>query len=133
MTQADVNNGSVTNVATASGANDSNVTATSGSSSVTVPAQTSSSMSLQKSTTSTGYGQAGDVIDYSYLVTNTGSTTLSNVTVSDNLVPSVSCPDSTLVPSASETCTGSYTVTQADVDTGSVTNTALAAADRPAG
>ncbi len=45
--------------------------------------------------------------------------------------PSVDCPDSTLAPGASETCTGSYTVTQADVDNGSVTNTASASATAP--
>ena len=43
---------------------------------------------------------------YNYLVTNTGTTTLTGIGVSDNLVPSVSCPDSTLAPGASETCTG---------------------------
>ena len=61
-----------------------------------------------------------------YLVTNTGTTTLNAIGVGDNLVSSVSCPDSTLAPGASETCTGSYTVTQVDVDNGSVTNTAAA-------
>ncbi len=130
VTQADVDAGSVTNTATASG------TALGGSvtsavSSVTVPASTSSSLSLTKSTGSSGYGAAGNVIDYSYLVTNTGTTTLTGVGVSDNLIPDVSCPSGTLAPGASETCTGSYTVAQADVDAGSVTNTATATATNP--
>ena len=51
-----------------------------------------------KSTTSTGYAAAGDIIDYSYMVTNTGTTTISDVAVSDNLIPVVSCPSSTLAP-----------------------------------
>ncbi|MFZ0667615.1 MAG: hypothetical protein WAM97_17835 [Acidimicrobiales bacterium] len=130
-TQADVDNGSVTNTATASG------TAFTGSvssnpSSVTVDAnEATSSVTLTKSTLSTGYASAGQTITYSYLVTNTGTTTESNIGVSDNLIQSVSCPSSTLAPSASETCTGSYVTTQADVDAGSVTNTATAQGTNP--
>ncbi len=134
VTQADVDAGSVTNTATVSGTSPSGNTVTSVSSSVTVDASdATSSLSLTKSTTSTGFGTAGDTIPYSYLVTNTGTTTESNIAVSDNLVASVNCPDSTLAPGASETCTGTYTVTQADVDTGSVTNTATAGSTNPIG
>ena len=132
VTQADVDNGSVTNTASASATDPSNHTVTSGTSSVTVEAAyATSTLGLAKSTTSTGYGAAGDTIDYSYLVTNTGTTTLSSVGVADNKVASVSCPSSSLAPSASETCTGSYAVTQADVNAGSVTNVATASATAP--
>ena len=127
VTQADVDAGSVTNTATASGTNPSDTTETSNSSSVTVEASTAvSSLGLVKSTSSSQLTAAGDAIDYNYLVTNTGTTTESGISVSDNLVPDVSCPPGSLAPGASETCTGSYTVTQADVDAGSVTNTASA-------
>ena len=133
VTQADVDNGSVTNIATVSATSPSNETLTSAPSSVTVDASdATSTLSLTKSTTSTGYGAAGQTIPYSYLVTNTGTTTESNIAVSDNLVANVSCPDSTLAPGASETCTGTYTVTQANVDAGSVTNTATASGTNPA-
>jgi uncharacterized repeat protein (TIGR01451 family) len=132
VTQADVDNGSVTNTASASSTDSQSNVVDTGSSSVTVLASfATSSLSLVKSTSSTGYGAAGNVIHYSYLVTNTGTTTENDVAVSDNLVASVSCPDATLAPGASETCTGSYTVTQADVDAGSVTNTASASATTP--
>ena len=92
-----------------------------------VPVIPTSSFTLAKTTTSTGYGAAGQTIPYSYLVANTGATTLTNVAVTDNKT-SVSCPSATLGKGASETCTGVYTVTQGDVDAGSVTNSATASA-----
>ena len=105
---------------------------TSGSSSVTVLASNATSgLGLVKSTTSTGYTAAGQIIPYTYDMTNTGTTTLSGVGVSDNKIASVSCPDSSLAPGASETCTAGYTTTQADVTAGSVTNTATAYAVNP--
>ena len=64
-------------------------------------------------------------------MTNTGTTTLTGVGVSDDLVPTVSCPSATLAPGASETCTGTYTVTQGDVDAGSVTDVATASGTNP--
>ncbi len=135
-TQADVDTGSVTNIATANGTNPAGTTVTSNPSTLTVHAnEASSSLSLTKSTTSTGYGAAAQSIPYSYLVNNTGTTTISSISVSDNKVApaNLTCPQSSLAPGASETCTGSYPTTQADVDTGSVTNTATATGKNPAG
>ncbi len=132
VTQADVDAGSVTNSASATGTDGDGNTVTSGTASVTVLAsQATSSLSLTKATTSTGYGRAGQTIPYSYLVTNTGTTTLAEVGVADSLIMPVSCPDASLAPSQSETCTAIYTVTQADVDAGSVTNQATASAAAP--
>jgi uncharacterized repeat protein (TIGR01451 family) len=132
VTQADVDAGSVTDSATAGATNPQSTTVTSSTSSVTVAASSAfDDLEVAVSTSSAGYGRAGDTIGYSYLVTNTGTTTESDVGVNDNLVASVSCPDTTLVPGASETCTGSYTVTQADVDAGSVTDSATAGATNP--
>ena len=75
--------------------------------------------------------QAGDTIQYSYLVTNTGNVTLTSVAVDDPTVGPTTCPTPTapgLAPGSAETCTADavYTVTQADVDRGSVTDTATA-------
>ena len=132
MTQGDVDAGSVTNIATAAGISPQSTVVTSSPSSVTVAANSAtSSITLTKSTTSSGYGAAGQTIPYSYLVTNTGTTTLTGVGVSDDLVPTVSCPSGTLAPGVPETCTGTYTVTQGDVDAGSVTNDATASATNP--
>jgi hypothetical protein len=130
VTQANVDAGSVTNTATASATGPEPIT--SAPSSVTVDASSrTTTLSLTKSTTSTGYGAPGETISYSYLVTNTGTTTLTGISVSDNRVATVSCPSSSLAPSANETCTGSYTTTSADVAAGSVTNTATASATGP--
>ena len=98
----------------------------SGTSSVTVDA--TNDLSIVKSTNSTGYAAAGDTIDYGYELTDTGNSELTNVAVTDSLVGSVNCPSSTLAIGDSETCTGTYTVTQADVDAGQVYNNSYATA-----
>jgi uncharacterized repeat protein (TIGR01451 family) len=142
VTQADVDSGSVTNQATAS-ANGPNGPVSSALATVTVAATgTTSSLSLAKSTTSPGYGKAGDTIPYTYTVTNTGTTSLHDVTVSDSAVDgngdpaepvTVTCPSGAVAPGQAAICHASYVVSQEDVDTGSVTNTASASAVNPAG
>ena len=83
------------------------------------------------------YDSVGDVISYSYLVTNTGNVRLAGpVTVADDKA-TVTCPAWTrsatstgfLDPGEAITCTASYSITQADLNAGSVTNTAKASAD----
>src|SRR5262249_38686039 len=69
----------------------------------------------------------GQVISYTYVVTNTGNVTLlGQVSVTDDKV-SVICPPSTvLAPGASTTCTASHSITQVDLDVGLITNAASA-------
>ena len=76
------------------------------------------------------------MISYSYLVSNTGNVRLAGpVTVADDKA-TVSCPalstvgnhDGFLDPGESVTCTRHYAITQADLNNGSVTNTAKASA-----
>jgi len=73
------------------------------------------------------FAKAGDVIPYSFVITNSGNVPLAGpFTVADNKV-TVTCPStSSLAPGASITCTASYTITLADLKAGSVTNTATA-------
>lgn len=116
------------------------------------PAQDSEAVDLQNRAPAIGVSKtadvgsvsaAGNVIVYSVNVQNLGNTTLSAITVSDTLVTLV-CPTSgnatiaTLAPGASETCTGSYIVTQADLDSngggdGDIDNTASASGSGASG
>ena len=129
----------ITAVTAASGAGEGDVTVTTagGTSPANPPADDYtyvtpgvSSLNLVKSTTAVGYGAAGTTIAYTYVITNTGSTTLTGVSVTDNK-NTVSCPSATLASGANETCTGTYTVTASDDTAGSVTNTAVASATGP--
>ena len=124
ITQADITSGSVTNTAFASADGK-----TSDTDEVTVLVNLMPSLSLVKTATPLTYGNVGDVILYDYLVKNTGNVTFAGpVTVTDDKVP-VSCPSGGLAPDATMTCSASYTITQADLDSGSVTNTAFATTD----
>jgi uncharacterized repeat protein (TIGR01451 family) len=88
---------------------------------------------LVKSATESGYYAAGQTINYNYQVTNTGDVTLSGVGIIDahaGLI-GLSCPDPTLAPGATETCSATYQVTPADLNAGSIANTATAQGTPP--
>ncbi|MGP0030362.1 MAG: hypothetical protein ACLPVF_07630, partial [Acidimicrobiales bacterium] len=74
------------------------------------------------------YSALGQTIDYSYLITNTSGVTLSAVGITDTHpgLSGLSCPSSTLAVAASETCTATYSVTQADLTAGDIVDTATA-------
>ena len=82
VTQADLNAGSVTNIATASAdGTDSNEDA------ATVTADPDPALTLVKTCDAAAatYDAVGDIINYSYLVTNTGNVTLAGpVTIADD-------------------------------------------------
>ena len=77
----------------------------------------------------------GGFIDYTFTVTNQGNVSLSTITLSDALVTTayVSGDDGDGVLQVSETWiySGSYAVTQSDIDTGMVTNTATVSGTSP--
>lgn len=87
--------------------------------------------------------QVGQEITYTFTATNTGNVPLTNVTVNDTgftgtgeLGP-VECPGGngnvSLDVGAQVACTATYTLTQADIDAGSITNQANADADPTTG
>ena len=140
VTQADIDHGKVDDTATATGTPPSGPSATSEPVDVSVPAQPAPALSVVKSAAPAQVHKAGDVISYSFLVTNTGNVTMTSVAVTDAQAPPagaldgpVTCPDTTLAPGTSTTCTAAYTVTQADIDNGSVDDTATATGTPPSG
>jgi uncharacterized repeat protein (TIGR01451 family)/LPXTG-motif cell wall-anchored protein len=125
-TQGDVDLGSVGNTAVAAGNDPDEQRVTSEPSSLTIPAARTIDATIGKSSTGTTYDRAGQVIGFTFVVTNTGNVTLNAIAVTDDLagVPAVTCTDLTLAPSASTECAVTYSVTQQDVDTGQIVNTA---------
>ena len=142
LTQKDVDAGVVTNTATATGTAPDGSTATnSASARTTVPAAPGIAVAKTGALAAGGTGKAGDTVDYTFTARNTGNQTLTGVTVSDALAgvstiaygtwPSGTA--GTLAPGQSVTATATYTLTQADVDAGSVVNTAQSTGRSPAG
>jgi hypothetical protein len=133
-TQTDVDAGSITNTGTASGKPPTG-SAVTAFSFLRIPAIDAPALTLVKSASVASYSAPGTAITYSYKVTNIGNVDLNAVSVTDPHVglSAISCPSPSLTPAATETCTATYTTTQADITAGSITNTASASGKSPAG
>src|SRR5262249_32193288 len=118
-TQADVDNGFVTNEGTATGTPPTAPDVTS-TSTVTIPATLSPRTPTHKPADTSCFSAPGTLIPYPYVIQNTGNVTLHAVTVNDALpgLSTVTCPSDTVAPGTNLTCTATYTTTQADVDAG---------------
>ncbi|MEY2850115.1 MAG: hypothetical protein RI885_2782 [Actinomycetota bacterium] len=142
LTQANVDAGSVANTAATVGTDDDGGPKPTASATRTTPITSAGALAVTKAGVyaGTGTGRVGDVVNYSFTVRNTGNVTLTNTTLVDPLPglspPVVTWPTATagtLAPGATATATASYTITQADVDAGSVRNTATASGKPPTG
>lgn len=139
VTQADVDAGRVTNTAAANALDPAGGPVTSNQSSAAVTTTPSPDITLVKTASPATYAAPGDQVTYSFKVTNDGNNTLTGVSVADTAfsgtgtLPAVTCPVTTLAPGAFTTCTAAYSTTQADVDAGQVTNTAVATGLPPTG
>jgi uncharacterized repeat protein (TIGR01451 family) len=77
---------------------------------------------------------AGDRIDHSFQVTNTGTRVASGVAIDDPGASNLACPPPPPLSNGGVlVCTGDHILTQLEVDLGSYVNTATAAADVPGG
>jgi hypothetical protein len=91
------------------------------------------SLTLDKSSTTTLVTALGQVVPYSYLVSNTGTNTVTGIAVADNNVDSApTCPQASLTAGASMTCTAQHTVTQGELNSGHVNNAAVASSTEAA-
>ncbi|MFI8524806.1 hypothetical protein ACIGB8_10185 [Promicromonospora sukumoe] len=140
ITQADVDAGEVTNSATATGTPPGDTPPPeSPPSTVEIPSTPEPGIEVVKTSDTEEISEVGQEITYSFAVTNTGNVTLTDVEVDDSdfsgsgdLSP-VECPAeaASLLPGASVTCTATYVVTQADLDAGTLSNTATATGTPP--
>ena len=130
--QADLDAGSITNTATANAENNA-VTSNQDQATVTRVTEGTKALKLTKTASPGTYDHVGQTITYAYELNNTGNVVLSGpFTVSDNKA-AVACPNTvSLNPGASIICSASYNVIQADLNAGSITNTATANAENNA-
>ncbi|QIK63160.1 hypothetical protein G7068_08085 [Leucobacter viscericola] len=151
ITAADVLAGEIYNVATATGqvpagtpGNPANPV--SASSAVTIPVEATPAPALElvkdyvvvDDTNGNGIIDPGDVVKWTFEVTNTGNTSLNDVTIGDDLLDElgipVTCAATSLVAGAATICeSGDYTITAADVLAGEILNVATATGQVPAG
>ena len=155
LTQEDLDQGSVSNLAKADGKDPKNkaVHAESkdpsplpggptnpGCKDCTVtPTEQLAGINLVKKITNKGSGEQdafilNDQIEYTFIIKNTGNTTLSGITLNDPLLgaPVIQIPGS-LAPGASISHKEYYTITAADIAVGKVTNQATVTAKDPKG
>ena len=150
VTQADIDNGSIADTATAAGTSPAGGTVTADSNLVTVDVTQSPSLSITKAADPTTVTAAGQTVTYTFTVENTGNSTITGVSVTDlptppagGIVPdcltrvdpagTCSGTSTTLVPGESAVFSGTYTVTQADIDNGSIVDTAMTTGTAPSG
>ncbi|WP_069385474.1 DUF7507 domain-containing protein [Cellulosimicrobium cellulans] len=137
LEQGDVDAGSVTNTASASGTSPAGDPVPSDPSTVRIPADPRPELEVVKTADLTEITAAGQTVTYSFEVTNTGNVTITDPQVTETAFsgtgepPVISCPAGQLAPRDAVTCEATYVVTQADVDSGELSNTATATGTPP--
>src|SRR3546814_2157782 len=104
--QADIDNGGVLNVASATGENPDDPE---DEDEVEVPVSKEGSIDITKVADRESFGGANEVITYTITVTNTGNVTLSNVVVTDVLFPEWKGEIASLAPKATRSFELKYT------------------------
>lgn len=139
LTQADVDAGGVINTATATGTPTQGEAPTS-SDDDEIVIEAAPAVTLTKEGELGGAGAVGDDVTYTFTVTNGGNVTLTDVAIDDQMedLSTITfgawpAAEGTLAPGESVTATATYTLTQADVESGVVENMATVTGLTPAG
>ena len=144
VTQAEFDAASLTNIATATGQGPQGQPVVD-TDTQTVPfaqnpaIQVVKSQALTTDANTNGLPDVGDIVTYSYVVTNTGDATLSSVGLVDDIEGPITLSDvaldgiTVLAVGDSENGSSAHTVTQAEFDAASLTNIATATGQGPQG
>ena len=94
-----------------------------------VPVEQNSSYTAVKTADKEKVTTAGEIITYTITVTNTGNTTLTDIAVKDDMA-GIDTKIDTIGVGKSASVTGTYTVTQADIDKGGMIHNVATAGDK---
>jgi len=128
ITENDLVDGSVTNVASATGAYGTATVISNTDSETVYMLQPNAELTITKTASPMEFDAVGDVISYTYEVMNTGNVTVDGpFVVDDDKTTDESCPDTptSLAPGESIICSAHYEITGDDLNAGSVTNVAF--------
>jgi len=125
VAQADVNaRGTITAAATATGATPDETPVASNKATASFTTDQTSELTVAPVATPSSDVKAGETVDYTYTVTNTGALPLTEIAVElgsfngSGMISAPECETRSLAPGTWTICTASYVVTQADVDLG---------------
>ncbi|MGO1069981.1 DUF7507 domain-containing protein [Lysobacter sp. CA199] len=139
ITQDEVNAGTSDNTATATGTPPSGSPITSEPASTQTPLPRNGELRSIKAMTAnadedaSGSVTVGDTLTYAITVTNIGNVDLNNVVVADNKITPNTTTCAIVVPGATCVLTGTYRVTPADANAGTIRNTATVVDTPPPG
>ncbi|WP_420880483.1 DUF7507 domain-containing protein [Rhodococcus sp. (in: high G+C Gram-positive bacteria)] len=141
LTQADIDAGTLDNVATATGTPPGKEPIESPESQVSLPGHPHPGISIVKKANPREKVKLGQEVTYRFVITNVGDVTLKDVTVNEGdftgtgTMSAITCPDESksLAPKDSVACTATYVVTRADVKNGRIDNVATASGTNPKG
>ena len=137
---SDVDRGSIENTAIASARTDAGDRVESEESTVVLTAEQAAGISLVKTASPAVVSTLGEPVEYTFEVTNTGNTTLTEVIITEQefsgsgqLGPIEPASVDALTPGTSATFTATYSVTEEDLVEEFITNTAVASGQPPSG